>query len=283
MSHGQVINGKTIAEWQEEVRAHTAAVKPQYLAKYGFSELENWQVNQIDQAEREAAQCEGCKGETCRAGYMYPIVRNLDGELSIAYARCKWGELRAIRNGCKRARIPTKYAEKTFVDYEVTADNREAVQQARWYISEKPTKGLYLFGGAGTGKTFLASLIAREYILDFKSVIFGDYPSLLGDLKATFGTGDTEGLLSRYIDCDLLILDDIGSEQVTEWSVGILYRLVNERYNADKPIIATSNYDLKGLSRRLKTSNDDFTSTRIISRLSEMCYQAFLGVKDRRG
>lgn len=283
---GQSINGRTIAELQEELRAESDTLQPHYQKKYGFEELERYDVHQIQQAEEEAAICEGCKGEPCtkRAGsdYMYPIVRNVDGELSIAYARCKWGELNALRAGCKRARIPTKYAERTFADYEVTADNRDAVQKARWYISEKPQKGLYLFGGAGTGKTFLASLIAREFILNFNRVVFGDFPSLLGDLKATFDTGGTEDLLNRYIDCDLLVLDDIGAEQITDWSAGILYRLVNERYNADKPIIATSNYDLKRLERRLKTNNDDFTSTRIISRLSEMCYQAFLGTKDRR-
>lgn len=287
MNRGRSINGKTIAELLEEARAKSDRLKPHYLEKYGFEDLERYEVHDIEQAEEEAGQCEGCKGEPCLktrgCTYLFPIVRNIDGKLSIAYARCKWGELRALKSSCKRSCVPLKYAEKTFDDYEVTANNREAVQQAHWYISEKPKKGLYIFGSAGTGKTFLASLIAREFILDFNRVVFGDFPSLLGDLKATFGSGTTEDLLSRYIDCDLLVLDDIGAEQVTDWSASMLYRLVNERYNADKPIIVTSNYDLNGLSKRLTTAKDDFTSTRIISRLKEMCYQAFLGTNDRRG
>ena len=284
---GRSINGKTIAELQEEARARAEALKPQYLKKYGFEELERWQVREIERAEEEAGQCEGCKGEpcskTCGCKYMFPIVRNIGGKLSIASARCKWGELRKLRSSCKRSCVPLKYAEQTFDDYQVTAENRDAVQKARWYVDAKPKKGMYIYGGAGTGKTFLASLIAREYILNFSNVVFGDVPSLLGDLKATFGTGNTEDLLNRYIDCDLLVLDDIGTEQVSDWSASVLYRLVNGRYNADKPIIVTSNYDLNGLSKRLKTPNDDFVSTRIISRFKEMCYQAFLGTKDRRG
>lgn len=287
MSLGQSTDsGKTIDELLKETKERAEALKPHYLKKYGFEELNRWQISDIEQAEEELEQCKECKGEQCLkkfgCKYMFPIVHNINGELTIASARCKWGEIRALQSSCKRSRLPAKYAGKTFADYQVTADNREAVQKARWYISEKPNKGLYLYGGAGTGKTFLASLIAREFILHYRNVIFGDFPGLLGDLKATFDKGTTEDLLNHYIDCDLLVLDDLGTEQVSDWSASILYRLVNDRYNSDKPLIVTSNYDLQGLSRRLSTPLDDFLGKRIVSRLKEMTYPAFLGTNDRR-
>lgn len=181
-----------------------------------------------------------------------------------------------MRLKAAQSHIPLRFIGKSFSDYQITPDNAESVKIAKWYTAEKPAQGLYLYGECGTGKTFLASLIAQEF-----DSLFTDTPTLMDELKATFDGGDTESLLKRYTQCGLLILDDIGAGQITPWNVGILYRIINARYNANKPIIATSNYDLDGLTAIL-SKIDAFTAKRITSRLSEMCIQAFLGLKDRR-
>lgn len=214
---------------------------------------------------------------------MFPIIKKTDGGgLWIPHAFCKYGEMRELRRQCGKSFVPLKYAKKTFDDYESTPDNAKAIRGARWFVSEKPERGLYLFGGYGTGKTFLASIIAREYILDLKSVIFGDVPSLMQNIKSTFdGKGDAQDVLDRYSDCDLLVLDDLGAGQITEWTVAQLYQIVNARYNAGLPIVVTSNHDLDELRERLG-AKDDSTAARITSRLSEMCIRVFLGENDRR-
>ncbi len=210
--------------------------------------------------------------DTCNGNCPKPDKYYLDG------GYCKYGIALVKRRACQKAHIPDRYIGKTFSDYQVTSDNAEAVKIARWYTATKPAKGLYLYGNCGTGKTYLASLIAQEFI--GQGVIFGDVPDLMARLKATFDDGGTEALLKRYTTCGLLILDDIGAGQITPWNVGILYQVINARYNAEKPVIATSNYDLDGLQSALKA--DALTAKRIISRLSEMTIQAFLGLKDRR-
>ena len=177
------------------------------------------------------------------------------------------------------SQIPRKYVGKTFDDYQVTPDNRRAVKIARWLVNEKPTTGAYFYGGVGTGKTFLASIVAQEFIRVAQSVIFGDVPSLLTDIKATFDKGTTSDLLKRYCACDLLILDDIGAEQVTDWSVAQIYLIVNARYSANLPTLATSNCDFNGLVNRY---GGDIVAKRIVSRLKETTAQAFFGTTDRR-
>ena len=117
--------------------------------------------------------------------------------------------------------------------------------------------------------------------MSFKSVIFGDVPALLADLKATFDSGGTEQLLDCYCNCDLLILDDLGAGQMTDWSVGTIYQIVNSRYSAEKSIVVTSNYDLSGLEEILSRKGD-VAGKRIVSRLREITFQCFLGTKDRR-
>lgn len=237
---------------------------------------------------KERALCEGCTGAPCQKSfneYAIPSVIGKDEKLRITYAWCKH-KPRKVKY--RRALIPPKFVGKTFEDYKVTPENKVAVEGAKWFVDEKPTRGLYLFGEVGTGKTFLAALIAQEYVAKGKSVVFGDVPSLLADLKATFGKGGTEDLLNRYCDCNLLILDDIGAGKVTDWNVGVLYQIINARYNADKLTIATSNCDFNGLEDVLTVRDsygrivDALTGKRIVSRLKEMTYPLFIEGTDRR-
>lgn len=200
---------------------------------------------------------------------------------AIAESDCVWYKA-ALAQKVKAASVPKKFVGKTFAEYEKTPDNREALQIANWYLAEKPNRSLYFYGAVGTGKTFLASLIAQGFIESGKRVIFGDVPSLLQRIKATFdGAGNAQSVLDSYCKCDLLILDDIGAGQVTDWNVGIIYQIINSRYNEQKPILATSNLDLDGLQKRLARC-DDLTAQRITSRLNEMCILAFFGLEDRR-
>lgn len=222
----------------------------------------------LREKKEKSAECENCGG-VCRKVDKY----YLDGGI------CKYGVALLKRRACLKAKIPPRFIGKTFGDYQATPDNERAVGLACQFVAEKPAQGLYLYGNCGTGKTYLASLIAQEFI--GQGVIFGDVPDLMSRLKETFDNGGTEALLKRYTTCGLLALDDIGTGKVTEWNVGILYQIINARYNADKPLIVTSNYDFDGLQSALSKA-DAFTAKRIVSRLSEMCIQAFLGLKDRR-
>ena len=285
---GQIIKTPTFSEFLAKSKARFEEVAPRICKKYGLDmEKDATLIRLIDKAEQELAECEGCDGEECKKSgqrYWVPVIKRDDsGSWYIPRALCELGEVLRLKNGCGKSKVPDKYVTAKFSDYEETADNRQALKMARWFVAKKPKTSLYFYGECGTGKTFLASLIAKEYLRDYREVVFGDVPSLLEEIKRTFNNPekDSGATFNRYCNCDLLVLDDLGAGQVTDWNIGVLYQIINQRYSTEKRTIITSNYDLDGLAMKFKKV-DDLSAKRITSRLTEMCYQGFLGTLDRR-
>ena len=282
--------GISIAEARkriQEQKAKREAQRPRLLRQYGFEDLSDSDIRAILQAEEQLAKCARCDGTICllKSAYLMPVIRKgyMDN-VNIAAARCEFGERRIVFNRCRKlVKIPRKFLGKGIDDYEITDDNADAAAIAEWFITENPECGIYYYGGCGTGKTYLAAIIAQAHIRRGKSAVFGDVPSLLDELKATFDDKDksAQDLMSKFATCDLLVLDDIGTGKINEWNVGVLYQIINERYISGKPLVITSNYSLSELEKRLIVG-DKFSARRIISRIEELCEVACLGEHDRR-
>lgn len=255
-------------------------------------------AKRILDAEKQLEDCEKCAGLPCqtRAKGWKPVIRVNEFYVDIARTPCKFliekKRQEKLDNAFKMAKMPPIYVGKTFADYEVTKENARAVKVAKEFV-ENPQSGLYIYGSPGTGKTFLAAIVAQELIHAGKTVIFGDVPSLLDDLKDTFDKKNSEtlsNLTDLLCNVDILVLDDLGTENPTEWAVERIYTIVNRRYNAgDKPIIVTSNFDPNVLADRLnhptkkESQNESVTGDRIVSRLLQMCKGITIKGKDRRG
>ena len=135
-------------------------------------------------------------------------------------------------------------------------ERRRCYDTAKTYADSFPQRaehgeGLYIEGTYGTGKTHLAAAIALQLIGCGVPVVCKTSGDLLADIKEAFDSGDdTEyEILKAYKTVDLLIVDDLGKEQCTEWSVSTLYSILNDRYEDMKPTIITTNYNADELVR----------------------------------
>ena len=91
-----------------------------------------------------------------------------------------------------------------------------------------------------------------------------------------------EAAVARYAKCDVLVLDDLGKEDATEWSVGTVFSVLDARYEDMRPTIVTSNYAPGALADRLARRGERVTAEAIASRISQTCRTVYLGGRDRR-
>ena len=112
---------------------------------------------------------------------------------------------------------------------------------------------LFMNGSTGLGKTFLSACIAKTVSQDGFSVVYESAPTLFAHFEAEkFRRDDEEadGETRRYMTCDLLIVDDLGTELTTAFTNSALYGLINTRLITGKKTIITSNYDMSELRAR---------------------------------
>ncbi|MBQ3356939.1 MAG: ATP-binding protein [Oscillospiraceae bacterium] len=115
----------------------------------------------------------------------------------------------------------------------------------RYAQSFGPGSGSLLFSGAtGLGKTFLSACIARQVADRGYSVVYETAIRLFSDFEAEkFGGAAEEnrGKSRKYLDCDLLIIDDLGTEMTTQFTVSMLYHLLNTRMMENRATIISTN------------------------------------------
>lgn len=124
------------------------------------------------------------------------------------------------------------------------------------------SESLLFFGATGLGKTHLSLAIANRAIEKGYGVIYGTAQNLLNQLEAEkFGrnTNGQENTQDMLLNCDLLILDDLGTEFSTAFTVSAIYNIVNTRILANLPTIISTNLDPKQLEQQY--------AQRIVSRI----------------
>ena len=117
-------------------------------------------------------------------------------------------------------------------------------------------KNLFLSGAPGLGKTFLSACIARTVSEAGFSVVYDTAGNIFAQFELKKFRRDAQDVQEakdetrRYLNCDLLILDDLGSELTTQFTQSALYELVNTRLVAGRCTVISSNLSMDEAARR---------------------------------
>ena len=281
----------------EKVNTRLEEIGKRIREKYGDS-LTAAEVLQIDEAERELAECQNCKGYPCHKaknrGYV-PIPNLEKGYLCMGFVPCQarvnYSRQRELERKFANAKIPSRYMDKTLADYKTDKDNKHAVAFAK-DVLRQGLSGAYFYGDVGTGKTFLAALIAQEFLQAGKSVLFESVYNLLSEFYEIYrgksGKSEEE-LLNALYTTELLVLDDFGIEKPTQFVGATLSKILDARYNRQGvTTLITSNYSLEEVKARLNAPTDAraddlcLNGSRIYDRCIEICKPIHLKGASRR-
>lgn len=152
------------------------------------------------------------------------------------------------------------YYKKSLTHYDMMSKNLEFLKEYANSFNAKTSQSLLMMGGTGLGKTHLSSAVARVIIEKGNDVFYTGAIDLFSQFEIQrFKSYNNEPneLIERYLECDLLIIDDLGTEIVNQFSVSTLYSLLNDRLSRKKPTIISTNLTQDDIRKKY---NDRITS-----------------------
>ncbi|MHB9146817.1 MAG: ATP-binding protein [Symbiobacteriia bacterium] len=192
--------------------------------------------------------------------------RELYEQTCVAEVQAGWADV--SRDHWQDAEIPPHFIDATLANFKVRPGTEKAVEVCRIYADAfkigETAKGLYLAGPVGTGKTHLMAATARAIVeASLVRVKFVGVAALINRIKS--GTEERPfdfGLVDHAVKTELLLFDDLGTGNMTPFAQDVVYQVVDGRYQANKPLLVTSNLGDTQLKQQL--------GDRIVDRLFEM-------------
>ena len=182
-----------------------------------------------------AVMCE-CLRELCRQEQKKELSSLLGGRETFDSFRLDYYP---TERDAKTGEVPRALMETTF---------QNCKNYAYSFSSKSPS--LLFTGSPGLGKTFLSACIARTVADNGYSVVYDTAGKLFSDFEtAKFGS-DRNDLTQKYLQCDLLIIDDLGTEMTTQFTLSVLYQVINTRLMEEKPVIISTNLSTAAIKQR---------------------------------
>jgi len=237
-------------------------------------------VNDYATSLQQTKNCAICKSfEDCKnpnKGFCYKADKN--GNFNLV--ECSFSSIKRINDDqsrfIKTLYMPKTISEATFANYDMSCESRQrAYKRTLEFIDSfkrnEEVKGLYLTGTFGIGKTYTLACIANELAKNSISSLLIYFPDLVIDLKDSIGTSRFQDIMNMLKSIDVLMLDDLGSENMTPWLRDeILGPVLNYRILEGKPVFISTNLSYNDLKAHLaidKNPANAIKAERLLSRL----------------
>lgn len=168
-----------------------------------------------------------------------------------------------------------KYNFENFIDtYEDTSIINQLIKFTDLCIKSEMKNGLIIYGNIGYEKTHLGACIANKMIEHNKIVLMEKGSSIVDKIKESFNKESFSEIeiIDLYSNVDMLIIDDFGNENLSNWALEKLYKIISNRYDNELPVVITTKYNKEQLIEKLSTENDIEIAEEIVRILNEMCY-----------
>ena len=262
----------------------------QYLMKY---------TTKLEETSKELNNCKKCKNlNECKNSYhgyvYYPDI--LNDNLVFDYIPCKYKKQDDYQNQYKKNiylfEVPKEIKEASMKNIDL--DDPERYNIIKWlknfidnYQTGRPTKGLYLTGNFGCGKTYLISACLNELAKKNHKIAIIYYPEFLRSLKESFGDNEEYNNKFNFIKkIELLLIDDIGAETMTEWSRDeVLGTILQYRMQEGLTTFFTSNLTIKDLEEHFSVSHggvEKVKAKRIIERIKQLTTEMLMVSVNKR-
>lgn len=241
----------------------------------------------------ELKNCQGCKGlQTCKnrlKGHVL-LPERKEQKIYFSYVPCKYQANfdKSLKN---REELANQNEKARMKDIDMTGDKKR-INVIKWidqffsqYDYTKTQKGLYLYGNFGSGKSFLINALFHELAITKEVKVEMVYvPEALRLLKDDWES--YEAKMHRYQTADLLLLDDIGAEKVTEWGRDeVIGTILQYRMEHKLPTFFTSNMNLEDLENHFASvgnKTDHIKARRIVERIKQLSIPMDLVSENRR-
>jgi len=244
-------------------------------------------IRDIEEMEKYLATCPKCQGlDHCINKYRpgersFLIAENRSLYRSVNF--CRYERARQheekVKALLRSARISKRFEFNSLDNFEETPKNKTALNTAKEFVNNfdlEQGKGLMIAGPVGTGKTHLAIGVLKAIIKKGIPGIYVTVPELLDDIRQSYreNNGKSGKLLELIKTTPVLLLDDLGTEKISDWVQETLFVIINARYDNMLPTIVTTNCSPDELEQRI--------GERAVSRLIEMCQGVLLAGDDWR-
>ena len=253
-------------------------------------------TSRIKDSALELKNCKNCKNimecKNTMCGYVYyPSI--LQDNLVFSYVPCKYKKKldndMSYQNNIFSFDMPKEIINASMKDIYTDDKNRlEAIKWLTTFIKKiengEKSKGLFLTGNFGCGKTYLVAAAFNELAKKVKKVACLYYPEFLRSLKERF-SDDYKEIFNKVKKCDLLLIDDIGAETVTCWNRDeVLGTILQYRMQENLPTFFTSNLSINELETHLAYNDSEgkLKARRIIERIKYLTDNITMIAENRR-